>query len=298
MKIVVLGGRGMLGHKLFHTLIEAFPDTICTVSGRLDRERYQSIGLFRRGEVIENLDAMNTEAVRDVLRHAQPDYVINCVGVIKQRPEAQAPIPSVQINSLLPHVLAHWASEWGGRLIHFSTDCVFSGRRGLYTESDFSDAEDLYGRSKYLGEVAAENALTLRTSIIGRELDHFASLLEWFLRSEAPVIRGYTRSIYAGVTTNELARVVRWLIEEHPQLSGLYQVVSTSITKYDLLLKINAAFGRNIEITPDDREVCDRSMSGAKFQAATGYESPRWDDLVRDLALDPIPYDRMELQQP
>ena len=297
MKIVVLGGRGMLGHKLFHTLLETYPDTICTVSGRLDRERYQSIGLFRRGDVIENLDAMKTDAVKDVLRQMRPDYVINCIGVIKQRPEAQAPITSIQINSLLPHLLAQWASTWGGRVIHFSTDCVFSGRRGNYSEDDVSDAEDLYGRSKYLGEVAVENALTLRTSIIGRELDHFASLLEWFLRNESPIVRGYTRSIYAGVTTNELSRVVRWLIEEHPQLSGLYQVVSPSITKYDLLLKISAAFGRNIEITPDHREVCDRSMSGAKFLVATGYEAPSWDGLVRDLAQDPIPYDRMGLQQ-
>lgn len=293
MKLVVLGGRGMLGHKLFHTLLDAYPDTVCTVSGVLNREKYEAIGLFQRGEVIENVDAMDTAALHDLLTQTRPDYVINCIGVIKKRPEARAPIPSIQINSLLPHLLAHWASAWGGRLIHFSTDCVFSGRRGQYTEVDFSDAEDLYGRSKYLGEVAVENALTLRTSIIGRELDHFASLLEWFLRNESPVVRGYTRSIYAGVTTNELSRVVRRLIEKHPQLTGLYQVVSPSITKYDLLLKVRVAFGRKIEITPGDREVCDRSMSGAKFLAATGYESPSWDDLVRDLALDPIPYDRM-----
>jgi dTDP-4-dehydrorhamnose reductase len=293
MKIIVLGGRGMLGHKLFHTLVERYPDTVCMVSGKLDRERYQSIGLFRRGEVIENLDAMNTDAVKDCLQQTRPDFVVNCIGVIKQRPEAQAPIPSIQINSLFPHLLASWASAWGGRVIHFSTDCVFSGRRGIYSEDDVSDAEDLYGRSKFLGEVAVENALTIRTSIIGRELEHFASLLEWFLRNDSPVVRGYTRSIYSGVTTNELSRVVRSIIEEHSDLNGLYQVASRAISKYELLVKIRDAFGRKAEIVPDDREVIDRSMTGAKFQAATGYRSPGWDELVRDLASDPIPYDRL-----
>ncbi len=293
MKIVVLGGRGMLGHKVFHALLEEYPETACTVSGKLDRDRYGAIGLFNKGEVIENVDAMNTELVEDVLDQTRPDFIVNCIGVIKQRREAQAPIPSIKINSLLPHLLASWAGRWGGRVVHFSTDCVFSGRDGGYTEESYSDAEDLYGRSKFLGEVATENALTIRTSIIGRELENFASLLEWFLRNPAPTVRGYTRSIYAGVTTNELAHLVKRIVSATPELNGLYQVATDPIAKYDLLMKVRDAFARATEIVPDDREVMDRSMSAAKFEAKTGYKAPSWDDLVRDLAQDPIAYDAL-----
>jgi dTDP-4-dehydrorhamnose reductase len=291
MKIVVLGGRGMLGHKIFHSLLKDHPETVCTVSGRLNRERYNSIGLFQSGQVIEHVNAMDTGEMRSLLEQIRPHFVINCIGVIKQRPEARAALPSIQINSLLPHQLALWTASWGGRVIHFSTDCVFSGRRGGYTEASFSDAEDLYGRSKFLGELAEDNAVTLRTSIIGRELDHFASLLEWFLRNPSTTVSGYTRSIYSGVTTNELSRIVGDIISRKPELSGVFQVASEPISKYELLLKIRKAFARTTEIVPDDREKIDRSMSGAKFHDATGYTAPGWDDLVNDLASDPVPYE-------
>ncbi|MGA2988810.1 MAG: sugar nucleotide-binding protein, partial [Terriglobia bacterium] len=144
-------------------------------------------------------------ALEATLSALRPDYVVNCVGVIKQRTEAISPIPSITINSLLPHKLAQMAARWGGRIIHFSTDCVFSGKRGWYTEEDPSDAEDLYGRSKFLGEVVVANALTLRTSIIGRELVEHRSLLDWFLAQNHKTVHGYRRVIYSGVTTNYLA---------------------------------------------------------------------------------------------
>jgi dTDP-4-dehydrorhamnose reductase len=177
-------------------------------------------------------------------------------------------------------------------VIHFSTDCVFNGKRGCYTEDDSSDAEDLYGRSKYLGEVAADNALTLRTSVIGRELSQFRSLLEWFLAQNGKTIRGFRRVIYSGVTTNYLARRVGDLIAGHPSLSGLYQVTSAPICKYDLLCLLREAFKLDVEIVPDENEVSDRSMAGDAFLRDTGYQSPDWPGLIAELVNDTTPYEK------
>ena len=292
MKILVLGGEGMLGHKMYQTLLSRWPDTGCTVRGSLDEPFYRRIALFRQGTVLEKADAMDFPALGRRMRDITPDVIVNCIGVIKQREEGKAAVPSITLNALLPHALAEYAREWGGRVVHFSTDCVFSGRRGRYTESDSSDAEDLYGRSKYLGEVAAENALTLRTSIIGRELSHFRSLLEWFLGQKGNTVRGFRRVIYSGVTTNYLAGRVGDIVADHPGLSGLYQVASPPISKHDLLCLLRDAFNLDVEIMPDEQEVSDRSMIADRFRRATGYLRPEWPDLVSQLASDSSPYEK------
>jgi len=219
-----------------------------------------------------------------------PEVIVNCVGIIKQRPEAHSAIPSILINSLFPHRLAEAADAWGGRVIHFSTDCVFSGRKGGYREGDPPDAEDLYGRSKLLGEIAGPNAITLRTSIIGRELTQHRSLLDWFLSQEGRKVRGFQRVIYSGITTNEMANVVTRIIADFPKLSGLFQVASDPISKYDLLELIREAYRLEIAIDPDDREVSDRSMCGDKFREAVGWQAPSWPKMVREMAADPTPY--------
>src|ERR1017187_5501948 len=169
-EIVVLGGTGMLGHKLFQTLLPRFPGTVCMIRQRASDTPYSRIPMFQSRQVIEGVDAFNFVELSKLLEELRPQYLINCIGVIKQRHDASSHIPTITLNALLPHRLSELSASWGGRLIHFSTDCVFSGRKGMYTEDDLSDAEDLYGRTKFLGEVATANALTLRTSIIGREL--------------------------------------------------------------------------------------------------------------------------------
>lgn len=290
MKILVLGGEGMLGHKMFQTLRSRYPETICTVAQSLEEHFYRKIPLFRTGNVVDRADAMDFGAMRRILREHRPDCLINCIGIIKQREEAKAAIPSNTLNSLFPHKLAEFAGEWGGRVIHFSTDCVFSGREGNYTEESPSDAEDLYGKSKYLGEVTAGNALTLRTSIIGRELANFRSLLEWLISQDGKTVRGFRRVVYSGVTTNYLAQLVGNLITDHPALSGLYQVTSPPVSKHDLLCMIRDAYGLTIDIVPDEREVSDRSMVGEKFRKATGYPPPEWPGLIKQLVSDPTPY--------
>lgn len=292
MKILVLGGAGMLGHKMAMTLHRRFPDTALTIRDRLDAPLYRRMEPFREIRVVEKVDAMNHGALEEMLRRLRPEVIVNCIGVIKQRHEALEAVPSIALNSLLPHRLAEIARSFSGRVIHFSTDCVFSGKRGNYQESDPSDAEDLYGKTKHLGEVASENALTIRTSIIGRELSHFQSLLEWFLSQRGNAVRGFTRVIYSGVTTNYLARLVGDLIAYRPELSGMYQVASDPISKHELLCLLRQAYALDVGIEPDDREVSDRSMNGERFARDTGYKTPSWDALVHELASDPTPYEQ------
>jgi len=292
MKTIILGGEGMLGHKVVQNLSTRYPGTMCTIFGSLDDPFYKDIPLFTRKNVFEKVNAMNFQALRKLLEKEKPDFVINCIGIVKQRDEGKMAIPSITINSLFPHLLADWAAAWGGRLIHFSTDCVFSGKKGNYSEDDPSDAEDLYGKSKFLGEVATKNALTLRTSIIGRELSQFKSLLEWFLAQKGKKVKGFTRVIYSGVTTNYIAELVGKIISDHPKLSGLYQVTAPALNKYDLLCSLRAAYDLDMEIVPEDSEISDRSMNGERFRKVTGYKEPTWDDLLEQLAGDNTPYEQ------
>jgi dTDP-4-dehydrorhamnose reductase len=282
----------MLGHKMFQTLRQRFPDTLGTIRGTTGDQAHGRIGLLRQGNVIENVDVMNQAVLAACLRAHRPEVVVNCVGIIKQRAAAHQHLVSIAVNALLPHQLAELCREWGGRLIHFSTDCVFSGRRGNYAEDDPSDAEDLYGKTKSLGEVDTTSALTLRTSIIGRELSEFGSLLEWFLGQKDASVRGFTRALYSGVTTNFLARLVADIIADHSSLHGLYQVTSATISKHDLLCVLRQAYGLSTQIVTDDTFFCDRSMRGDKLRAAISYECPSWPDLCAELANDPTPYER------
>lgn len=286
----MLGGGGMLGHKMYQVLLDLYPDTGTTLVGPLNAPHYQRVELFRRGRVFDRVDALDERRVESLLNELRPEFVVNCVGLVKQRPEACSPLSTIALNALLPHRLARSVERWSGRVIHFSTDCVFSGRKGQYSEDDPSDAEDLYGRSKSLGELRCANALTLRTSIVGRELSSSRSLLEWFSSNRGGTVRGFTRVMYSGVTTNYLASTVARLIGAHPNLSGLYQLASKPISKHDLLSAFEAALGLDVNVVPDDTEVSDRTLLGTRFERATGIQTPSWGELITGLAADPTPY--------
>ncbi len=291
MRILILGGSGMLGHKLLVGLRKAGHDVSCTVREDRPTSPLARLPLFAGPEVFWGIDVIDWPSLRALLRAHQPDVVINAVGIIKQRQLATSAIPSIQINALLPHQLAETLAAWNGRMIHFSSDCVFSGDRGNYTEDDNCDADDLYGRSKFLGEVlGAPNVVTLRSSIIGRELHHHESLLDWFLSQNHREVKGFTRVIYSGLTTNEFVNVVHRIITKHPELSGLYQVASEPLSKHDLLHLVATAFHLDVRIVSTAEPFSDRSFSGAKFTAATGYVAPKWPDLVAALAADDTPY--------
>jgi len=285
----------MLGHKVYQVLKERFPDTHCTIRQSGEDERIVKISLLQSDNVIDGVNAEDLNSVAKVLAEHRPKVIVNCVGIIKQRSESVFALPSITVNALLPPWLAEQCASWGGRLIHISTDCVFSGEgnrsNGGYTEDDPSDAEDLYGKTKHLGEVTVENAITLRTSIIGRELFHYGSLLEWFLSQQKAQVTGFRNALYSGVTTNHLAEVIGDVIQFHPDLSGLYQITSQTISKYDLLCLLRDAYKLDVEIIPDEIFHCDRSMLGNKFRRATGYVCPPWPKLTAQLASDTTPYE-------
>jgi dTDP-4-dehydrorhamnose reductase len=289
--IVVLGGTGMLGHKMFQRLRKRFPETHCTIRGSINDLRLRNVDLFQSGQVLEHCDLTDITALERLFVEHRPRLVVNCAGIIKQRSASKDAVPSILTNILLPHQLSEICRRCGARLIHFSTDCVFSGERGNYREDDIADAADLYGRSKSLGEVASDSVLTLRTSFIGRDLIHFQSLLEWFLTQNHQRVHGYRRALFSGLTTNRLADIVGDLIEKHPKLCGLYHVASQTISKFDLLCLLREAYELDIEIVPDDKFVYDRSLSADKFEAATGYICPPWRELVSQLANDDTPYE-------
>jgi dTDP-4-dehydrorhamnose reductase len=289
-RVLVVGAGGMLGHKMLQTLSGRFEQTFATIRGGRRQHPYDRIDLFQTERVLEHVDLLQLDELDALLESLRPDVVVNCAGIVKQRAEAHDAISSITINALLPHRIARTVGQWDGRLIHFSTDCIFSGKRGRYTEADFPDACDLYGRSKFLGEVESPHALTLRTSIIGRELQHFESLLEWFLRQSNPSVRGFTRAFWSGVTTNHLAELVTHIIRSQPQLRGVYQISSGRIAKYDLLLMLRSAYGMTVEIEPDDTMVCDRSLDGRLFEKVTGYCCPPLNEMIQQMAADPTPY--------
>jgi dTDP-4-dehydrorhamnose reductase len=281
VKILILGGDGMLGHQLLASLS---PRHDVRVTLRQSLDTYARYGMFTAANSVGDIAATDLGAIRRIVHEFAPAAVINCIGIVKQRSASKAAVPSIEINALLPHRLLEICDEGGARLIHLSTDCVFSGRTGNYSERDIPDPVDLYGRSKLLGEVADAPGLTLRTSIIGLELSRCTGLVEWFL-AQRGIIRGFRRAIYTGFTTRELARVIERILVDHPGLHGVWQVASAPINKFDLLVRLAAAMGRtDIEIVPDDDFVCDRSLLSDRFTAETGYTSPAWDVMLDELA--------------
>lgn len=230
--------------------------------------------------LIVNADVNNHDNLVNMLHQIRPDVIVNCIGLTKHKAGAENPLSAIPINTLLPHRLAKICSSLGSRLIHISTDCVFSGEKGSYTESDFSDARDVYGKSKALGEIDSPNAITLRTSIIGHELNSAYGLLEWFLSQDVQC-RGFRRAIFSGLPTIVLAKIIRDVVIPAKKLSGIYHVAASPINKYDLLKLIASEYGKAISISPDDTFVVDRSLSAAKFNADTGYLAPEWPELIR-----------------
>ena len=216
-----------------------------------------------------------------VFMHTFPDVVINCVGLIKQLSDFSDPLKAIPINSMLPHRLARLC-EGRARFIHISTDCVYDGRKGNYVESDSPDARDLYGMSKYIGEVMYPHSITLRTSIIGHELQSKNSLVEWFL-SQGPSCKGFKRAVFSGLPAVVLAQIIRDIIIPDKKLSGIYHLAAKPISKYDLLTLIASIYCKSIQIIPDNTYVIDRSLNANKFRIATDYIAPEWPTLIRTM---------------
>jgi dTDP-4-dehydrorhamnose reductase len=283
MKILILGGDGMLGHQLLMLLQERHD---VRVTLRQEFPAYSGCKLFSPRNASAGIDVRATDKLLGVLSGFRADAVVNAVGIVKQRADGLDVIPNLEINALLPHRLALMCRAVGARLIHISTDCVFSGNRGQYREDDTPDPVDIYGHSKLLGEVSQPGVITLRTSIIGRSLSRNSSLIDWFL-SQKGRIKGYRNAIFSGFTTMELSRVIAMLLESHPPLAGgLYHLSSTAISKHDLLVRLRDKLERKIEIVPDDSVRIDRSLDSTRFREAFNYSPPSWDVMLEELARD------------
>ena len=288
MKVLILGGSGMLGHKLWQTLAPRFDTTVT-----FRRLPESALPVFDRSRVIEGVSAEQFNTVADALAQVQPEVVVNCVGIVKQDAAAKDPVAGITVNSLFPHRLAQACSAAKARLIHISTDCVFSGQRGNYSEDNITDAEDLYGRTKALGEVDYGNNLTIRTSMIGRELQGSHGLVEWFLGQQGKTVRGFKRAIFSGFTTNALAKIIGDIIADQQQLRGMWHVAAEAIDKFDLLTQVRDAYELDIEIEPDETFVCDRSLNGERFRKETGIVAPSWPEMIARMRADNTPYNEL-----
>lgn len=277
-RIVVLGANGMLGNAVLRFLAKKTDyevhGTVRNWSAVRELQNMAPSARFVSGVDVESLDSLTR-----MFATAQPDIVINCIGIVKQLADANDPLIALPINALLPHRLARLAQVAGARLVHMSTDCVFSGAKGNYVESDLPDAHDLYGRSKLLGEVDYPNAVTLRTSIIGHELTGNRSLIDWFL-SQTAEVQGYKNAIFSGLPTVEIARIIHEHVIPNPDMHGLYHVSAEPINKYDLLSLVSKEYGKEIAILPKNDFKIDRSLNSDRFRLATGFQAESWPEMI------------------
>ena len=287
MKVLILGANGMFGHVLFDVLSRAGG---YDVFGTTRSKHYATQAKKVSSKIISEVDALDFPSVEKALHLIKPDVVVNCIGVIKQQAKGNDPLHLIPTNSLFPHQLNKSCYSIGCKLVHLSTDCVFSGIKGNYSEFDIPDPIDLYGQSKLLGEVTSMNSLSVRTSIIGHELKSKHSLLEWFLSQEG-VVKGYTKAIYSGLTTLELSIIFRDKILPKAKYTGLYHIAGQRISKYDLLETIAKVYDMQVHFLKDPSLVIDRSLNGNYFNSLYEYSPPNWDELIKSMRN----YDRNEI---
>lgn len=278
MRVLVIGASGMIGNTVLRVLSEKNDLEVfgSVRDGRVNRLFSATIG----ERLIADVDVEHQDNLVRILDKIRPNVIVNCAGLTKHKPEAEDPLVAIPINTLMPHRLAGLCKLIGARLIHVSTDCVFSGEKGGYVEDDFADARDVYGKSKALGEVHYPHTITLRTSTIGHELQSKYALLDWFLSQEGRC-KGYSRAVFSGLPTVVFAQVVRDVVIPRKELSGLYHVAAKPINKFDLLKTIAEVYGKSIDIVPDEKLVIDRSLDARRFQLATGYVAPEWPELIK-----------------
>jgi dTDP-4-dehydrorhamnose reductase len=268
VKILILGGRGMAGHMMAAYLGE-FPEyqVYFTTRDPSDKE-----GIY--------LDAADSIMLEKVMDQIKPDFVINCIGILNSQAAENQKLAFL-LNSLLPHQLAMLAERYGGRLVHISTDCVFSGEQGSYKENDFPNGKSVYAQSKQLGEIVDNRHLTIRTSIIGPELkEDGIGLFLWFMKQQGR-IKGFTNAFWNGVTTLELAKAVQWSITNGK--AGLCHLGGKQkISKHDLLILIQKIFKKpDVEIIPDSEFVLDRTIVNTRTDF--DYHVPSYEEMLLEL---------------
>jgi len=285
MKILILGGNGMIGHKIFQVLKSHFNDTWVTL--RSNKSHYEKFDFFDLNKILFNTDLTNFENLTNHLDNLNPDIIINAAGITIRRGVNNELSTTIILNSVLPHFLEEWCNaSKGKRIIHLSTDCVFSGESGNYSESSFTDSKDMYGRTKALGELNGPNSLTLRSSMIGREIDNNTELLEWFLKNNNKEINGYSNALYSGITTLQMALFIKDIILSFPTLTGIFNIASNPISKYDLLILLNKHFNNKSKILMEESYVSKKNLNAQKFYSKTNFHIPDWEDMINDLKQD------------
>lgn len=278
MKIVILGANGLIGSSVFNYLSKNTQyEILGTVRSSNLFPLFEASALDR---LASGIDVTDIRGIDNFLGKIEPNIVINCAGLTKHRSEGGDPSQAIAVNALFPHQLNSFCKTHNARLIHISSDCVFLGSRGCYVESDIPDADDLYGRTKALGEISGSNAITIRTSTIGHELNSNYGLLNWFLNQNNEC-QGFKKAYFSGLPTVELARVIAEYVIPAPHLNGLYHLAGDSISKFDLLKLIATQYGKRIQVIPEGQFSIDRSLNGEKFQDATGYKAPDWPTLIK-----------------
>jgi dTDP-4-dehydrorhamnose reductase len=286
MRIAILGASGMLGSQLFQSSLERGLDVIGIAR---DTENLAKIfSKISANNLVKLNDVKDFFSLEEIIKSINPDYLINCIGIVKQSDLSKNHIESITINSLLPHVLEELGNKLDFKLIHVSTDCVFDGEIGNYKESDSSSANDLYGVSKFLGEVNYGKGITLRTSIIGHEISRNKhGLVDWFLGASSPV-NGYKKAIFSGLTTYELSNVIFDKVIPLDLPAGTYHVSVDPITKFDLLSLVNEIYCLNKTILPSEELVIDRSLDSSYFRKLVNYEVPCWKHLIEEMKINQI----------
>lgn len=280
LKVLVLGSTGLIGRTFLRVISEKSSlDVYGTVRSDLSLQHFKDIPLSK---IFTEIDTEDDSKMLDIFGTIHPDVVINCIGLTKHKEDGNHPIKAIKLNALFPHRLAQLSSLFGAKLIHVSTDCVFSGKKGLYSENDQPDADDIYGKSKALGEILYGDSLTIRTSTLGHELNTNSGLLNWFL-SQKDKCKGFKNAVFSGLPTAVLAQVIRDYILNDNSLKGLYHIAASPINKYDLLKLIAEVYGKKIDIELDEDFVIDRSLDATKFNLATGFKAPEWPELIQTM---------------
>jgi dTDP-4-dehydrorhamnose reductase len=289
MRILILGGNGMIGHKMYQMISKVNEDTWVTL--RNDLSTYIFSNIYNHEKVIDKIELSDFNKLSHTLNEINPDIILNACGITIRRGVEKIKSNSILLNSVLPQFLNEWVSLNHKRLIHFSTDCVFSGKKGDYLDTDIKDAYDLYGSTKSLGEIVdSKYAITLRGSMIGRELENKTELFEWFLQQNNKNIKGFSEVIYSGITTIKMAEIVLMLINFYPNLTGIYNISSNPISKLDLLKMCKEQFNINAHIEMDNSYKSNKNLISDKFFNEIGIEKPNWIDMIRQLKDDCLIY--------
>jgi dTDP-4-dehydrorhamnose reductase len=282
MKILILGVSGLIGHKLLQEL-----SVDHEVFGTLHKTKaqYNNLALFADSTIIEGIDVLKFEKLTEILQVIDPDVLLNCVGITKRKITPNNTLEVIETNAVFPHKLAYWAKNNNKRVIHFSTDCVFNGKEGDYSEESLTTAEDLYGRTKALGEIRYDHTLTIRSSFIGQELFDRTELLDWVLAQDGKQIKGFKNALYSGVSINFMAKTVNDIIINHTKLNSLYQLApDVPISKYDLICSVKKAFGLDIDVTLETDYVHRPTLNAAKLKNEIGIKVPSWEEMMEELA--------------